>query len=63
MITIILSEAELQEEILSHACDVLNDLFLKPSCVYFGAETLYITFHSGNQVKITNSEWADISKA
>ena len=58
-----LSEAELQEEILSHACDVLNDLFLKPSCVYFGAETLYITFHSGNQVKITNSEWADISKA
>ena len=58
-----LSEAELQEEILSHACDVLNDLFLKPSCVYFGGENLYITFHSGNQVKITNSEWADISKA
>lgn len=31
-----LSEAELQEEIIIHACDVLNELFLKPSCVYFG---------------------------
>ncbi|WP_373261947.1 hypothetical protein [Hungatella hathewayi] len=57
-----ISEEELQEEIITGACDVLNDLFLRPSCVDFGGETLYITFHSGNQVKITNSEWADISK-
>lgn len=58
-----LSEDELQEGILIRACEVLVDLFLRPSYVDFGGETLYITFHSGNQVEITNSEWTDLSKA
>lgn len=58
-----LSEYELHDNVIKDACNVLTDLFLNPSYVQFGDETLYITFHSGNQIKITNSEWADISKA